>query len=71
MRCERCFGRGRVVVQVQHYRAGQMMAEMPEIMPCPVCHGACVIHCCDGEQAQPREQAMLNAVGEVNPNEVA
>jgi hypothetical protein len=66
MQCPRCYGKGRIVQQVTYWIAGDASHEVPEISPCPVCHGACVIHCCEGD----REQAMLSAssIGECNPN---
>lgn len=72
MICERCHGKGRIVQKVDFYFAGKPKTEIDEIAICPVCHGQCVIHCCDGDQEQPpsREQAMLQAT-ECNPNEAS
>jgi hypothetical protein len=68
MQCPRCYGKGRIVQELTHYVAGVAVAAMPEISLCPVCHGQCVVHCCEGD----REQAMLGAAhvaGECNPND--
>jgi hypothetical protein len=67
MQCPKCYGKGRLVTPVTHWQAGVAVQNIPEISLCPVCHGQCVVHCCEGD----REQAMLNAsqAGECNPNE--
>lgn len=64
MLCEHCHGKGRVVTKVTFYRSGVPASQLDEIGICSFCHGAGVIHCCEGDRAQ----AMIAAT-DCNPNE--
>lgn len=70
MLCPKCHGKRRIIAK--YHRMGPDGAEAYDMIEgiCDHCHGAGVIHCCDGEQEQPasRENAMLAAT-DCNPND--
>lgn len=56
MKCESCFGFGKRRLFLRGYRigigpVGMTVIDLPG--PCTTCGGSGIVHCCDGDRAQP------------------
>jgi DnaJ-class molecular chaperone len=52
MRCERCRGKGEIVVWIGAVRTAQLFNRWE---PCPVCGGSGISSCCDGASGDKEE----------------
>lgn len=55
MRCDRCKGRGTILQMVEFSPEPGVTIGRPMSVPCPVCDGCGIRHCCDGDQPSARD----------------
>lgn len=52
MICYQCQGKRHTL----EIRQGERFQKTVVLVPCPLCRGLGHLHCCEGDQAQPRKQ---------------